>query len=135
MGRTIAWIAVGIIMLLSGCKYRKGDAYTYSGTADTLKFFMLASGSGRRISDKISDLRVKHILKDDDCRIVYVSDSAMISGQRSVLLFNSVLPDIVDDMLSKGIMGAFGTKQVITYLVVTQDDFQRFFQRAEAPHE
>jgi hypothetical protein len=130
MGRKMVWIAVCIVVLLSNCNYRKGDAYTYSETSDTLRYFILTSGSGRHVSRKIMDVRIKHILKNDDCRIVYVSDSARISHQRSILLFNSVLPDMEDDILSKGIMGAFGSKQIITYLVVTRDDFERYFLKA-----
>ena len=128
MGRTIIWVTTGIILLFSNCDYRKGNAFTYSGTSDTLEFFILTKGSGRNISRKISNISIKHMVKNDECRIIYVSDSGSIAHQRSILLFNSVLPEMKDDMLSKGMMGAFGTKQIVTYLAVTREDFERYFK-------
>jgi hypothetical protein len=128
MRNTITSALIFILVALSACEYRKGDAYTYTGTGDTVKYFVIASGSGKHIAKRIAYLREMHIMKNDDCSILYVSDSIRIPGHKSILLFNSVLPEVKDDMLTKGMLGTFGTKQIITYLAVTREDFDRYFK-------
>lgn len=117
-------LPVGIsgILLLSSCRYHKGDAYTWSGTADTVTYFL--KSKGRHVNDKLARLIWIHGNKGDDCTVVYLSDSADVEQRPSVLLFNSALPDLNDDMLKKGFMGTFASRQVITYLVVTRDDLE-----------
>jgi hypothetical protein len=119
--------SLSILLAFSGCKYRKGDSFNYSGDADSLSYIIATRGSGRHIIKKVSQLKINHERKEDECHIFYISDSANIIKNKSVLLFNSVLPDLKNDLLSKGFMGAFGTKQIITYLVVTKNDFNRYF--------
>jgi hypothetical protein len=72
-----------------------------------------------------------HEIKRDDCQIIYLSDSGAIRENRSILLFNSVLPDLKDDILSKGFLGTFTTKQNITYLVVTQAEIDKYLTSSD----
>jgi hypothetical protein len=119
----IVWL---ILLLLTGCHYRKGSAYTLSGASDSITYYIRASGG--HINDKLAHLVWIHQNKGDNYKIVYLSDSLAVSRQKSVLLFRSVLPDMSGDMLSKGFMGTFSTKQVVTYLVITRQDFQKFLK-------
>jgi hypothetical protein len=120
-----------VLFLLSGCQYRKGKSFTWSGTADTLDYVIAASGSGKRVQEKISRLVWIHESKGDRCRVIYVSDSASIYDAKSIMLVYTVLPDYTKDMLTKGIMGTFATRQIITYLIVTQSDFEKSFTPSE----
>ena len=72
-----------------------------------------------------------HEKKGDSCRIIYLSDSNAILKNKSILLFNSVLPDLKEDMLSKGFLGTFTTRQNITYLVVSQEEFDKYLTSSD----
>jgi hypothetical protein len=115
------------VLLISGCQYRKGKSFTWSGTADTLNYIISFSGSGVRLQEKLKQLVWIHESKGDKCRIIYVSDSASLPDTKSILLINTILPDYTKDMLTKGIIGTFTTRQIITYLVVSHSDFKKNF--------
>ena len=115
------------ILLIPGCQYRKGKSFTWSGTADTLGYVIYSTGSGVSIQEKLKQLVWMHESKGDKCSIIYVSDSASLGDAKTILLIYTVLPDYTEDMLTKGIMGTFSTKQIITYLVVSQSDFEKSF--------
>jgi hypothetical protein len=116
-----------VILLIPGCQYRKGKSFTWSGTADTVAYMISSSGSGMRIQEKLKQQVWIHESKGDRCSIIYVSDSASLVDTKSILLINTVLPDYTKDMLTKGFMGTFSTRQIITYLVVSQSDFKNCF--------
>ncbi len=46
-------------------------------------------------------------------------------------MFNSVLPNLKEDMLSKGFLGTFTTRQNITYLVVNQSEFEKYLTSSD----
>jgi len=129
--RLIIPLALAAVILFTGCRYRKGDAYTWSGTADTVTYFIKARG--RHLNDRISRLMWVHGNKRDDCRVIYLSDSARINTEPGILLFSSTLPDLKEDMLKKGFMGTFASRQVVTYLVVTRDEMDRFLKPQKKP--
>jgi hypothetical protein len=114
-----------VLVLFQGCQYRKGKAYTWTETGDSIQYLIIDAGSGRHITDKIAQLVKMHEKKGDSCRIYYLSDSNVILKNKSILLFNSVLPNLKEDMLSKGFLGTFTTRQNITYLVVSREDFAK----------
>ncbi len=114
-----------MIFLIPGCQYRKGKAYTWTETGDSIRYLIIDAGSGKHITAKLEQLTEMHESKGDRCRIIYLSDSSAIRINKSILLFNSVLPDLKDDMLSKGFIGTLTTRQDITYLVVNQADIEK----------
>jgi hypothetical protein len=126
-GRIIYLALLIMVLVIPGCHYRKGRSFTWSQTGDTVKYVIAASGSGRHILKKVNRLVRIHQVKKDDCQVIFVSDSASLVNARSLLLFNSVLPDIRNDMLSKGFLGTFTSRQIITYLVVTRSDLEKYF--------
>ena len=67
-----------------------------------------------------------HERRGDNCHVIYLGDPDAILKKKSILLFNAVLPDLNDDMLSKGFFGTFTTKQNITYLVVNQTEIDKY---------
>lgn len=113
------------LILLPGCQYRKGKAFTRTEPGDSIQYLIIDAGSGRHISNKIAQLVKMHEMKGDSCRIFYLSDSITILNNKSILLFNSVLPDLKEDMLSKGFIGTLTTRQNITYLVVSREEFSK----------
>ncbi len=119
---------LAMVLVYSGCQYRKGESFTWSGTADSVKYLILSSGSGKRIQEKLARLVWMHESKGDKCRVIFVSDSAGIYDSKSILLFNSVMPDVSKDMLTKGFIGTFSTRQNVTYLVVVRNDFEKNFK-------
>jgi hypothetical protein len=120
-----------VIVILSGCKYNKGDMYTSTLSGDSLNYVIMAKGSGGSISIKASNQKLHHEYKGDNCKIVYFSDSAALNDQRGILLFNSTLPDIKNDMLTKGFFGTFTTKQNVSFILVSVQDFERCFRKTE----
>ncbi len=114
-----------LIFLIPGCQYRKGKAYTWNETGDSIRYLIIDAGSGKNITAKLEQLTEMHESKGDRCRIIYLSDSSAIRINKSILLFNSVLPDLKDDMLTKGFIGTLTTRQDITYLVVSQADIEK----------
>jgi hypothetical protein len=116
-----------ILIINSGCEYRKGDTFNHKGSPDSLVYTLAAKGSGKYIINKVNKLYIMHDLKYDDCNVVYVSDSATIIESKSILLFNSILPNLENDLLTKGFMGTLRTKQKITYMVVTKQDLPKYF--------
>jgi hypothetical protein len=121
--RAILFFSVAGLFMLSSCKFRRGDAYTWEGTADTVTYFVRASN--RHVNHKLKKLNWVHGNKGDDIQVVYLSDSTLIEGRPSVLLFSSALPELEKDMMEKGFMGTFASRQVVTYLVVTRKDLSR----------
>jgi hypothetical protein len=120
-----------ILFLIPGCQYRKGKAFTWSETGDSIQYLVIDSGSGRHIATKIEQLIIMHERKGDRCQIIYLSDSDTLLKNKSILLFNSVLPDMKEDMLSKGFLGAFTTRQNITYLVVNQAEIDKYLTSSD----
>ena len=105
--------------------------YTTSWHNDSLTYIILDKGKGENIVSKAFKLKLQHETKENDCRIEFVSDSATLCTGKGVLLFNTVLPDIENDMLTKGYFGAFTTRQHVIYLLVSYTDFERLFQKKE----
>jgi len=115
------------IFIIPACSYKKGDSYQYIQSGDTIRFIIRKSANGRKIQDQISRLRVVHTSRNDEYKFVYLSDSLDIIDQKAVLLSHSEMPDYEDDLLTKGYLGAFGTKEIVTYMIVTTKDFDKYF--------
>jgi hypothetical protein len=127
-------ICIGLLLvfiLISGCQYRKGKAFTWSETGDSIQYLIIDSGSGKHIAARIAQLTQSHEKKGDNCRVIYLSDPDAILKKKSILLFNAVLPDLKDDMLSKGFFGTFTTRQKITYLVVNQEEINKYLTSSD----
>ena len=120
-----------ILFLIPGCQYRKGKAFTWAETGDSIQYLIIDSGSGKHITAKIAQLTKMHERKGDRCHIIYLSNSDAILKNKSILLFNSELPDLNEDMLSKGFLGTFTTKQNITYLVVNQAEIYKYLTSSD----
>jgi len=129
--RIILILFMPVIIMLSACKYGKGDIYTDTLQGDSLKYVILAKGSGNKLLKKATQLKLRHEYKGNVCQIKYVSDSATFASQKGILLFNSVLPDIKNDILTKGFIGAFASRQDVIYLLVSRQDFKQYFRKTK----
>jgi hypothetical protein len=127
-------VCIGLLIMLfliPGCQYRKGKAFTWVETGDSIRYLIIDAGSGKHITAKIAQLTQMHERKGDSCRVIYLSDPDAVLKKKSILLFNSVLPDLKDDMLSKGFLGTFTTRQNITYLVVNQAEVDKYLTSSD----
>lgn len=115
------------IFICAGCGYRKGDIFYYRQTNDSLRFIVRNAGNGKKILNKLNKLRVIHQKRLDECRVIFLSDSTEVIKNKAVLLFNSEMPDFEEDMLTKGYLGAFGTKEIVTYMIVNKTELEQFF--------
>jgi hypothetical protein len=129
--RVLLFIFLSLLISLSACKYKKGGLYHVMLPGDSLQYVILDKGSGRNISRKAALLKLRHVYKGDICKVEYLSDSADLNNQKGVLLFNSTLPDIENDMLTKGFLGTLTSRQVVVYLLVSYQDFEKNFRRTE----
>jgi len=125
------FMLVLLILTLSGCKYQKGDMYTPAIQGDSLRYLILDKGTGSSISGKAASLKKSHESRGNTCVIRYISDSAALNNQHGVLLLNTTMPDVENDMLTKGFMGAFSTRQQVIFLLVSYEDLARYFQKVE----
>ncbi len=63
-----------MLVLIPGCQYRKGKAFTWSETGDSIQYLILDSGSGKNITAKVGQLSIMHEQKGDSCQIIYLSE-------------------------------------------------------------
>ena len=119
------------ILLVTGCKYKKGDMYTSTLTGDSLIYMILDRGSGESISLKAAAMKKQHEVKGNICQIRYLSDSAVLKNEKGLLLINTSLPNIEDDMLTKGYFGTLTSKQQVMLLLLSDEDFDQHFRKTE----
>jgi hypothetical protein len=129
--RIFVFLLMPLIVFLGGCKYHKGDKYTTTIQGDSLTYLILAKGKGSSISKRVAYLKLQHEYKGDACRIKYVSDSSALEDQKGILFFNVSLPEVENDILTKGFFGSFTTKENAVYLLVSYPDVERYFRRVE----
>lgn len=126
--------AIGFILLLilSACgKFSRGNKFRADFSGDTLLYVVTAKGSGHKISRIVSKMKFEHESRGNSCVIKYLTDSASLNDKKGLLLFNSTLPNIKDDFLSKGFFGQFSSKQIVSYLLVSYEDVDKYFERIE----
>jgi hypothetical protein len=119
------------MVVMTGCKFKKGDLYCFKTGADSLQYVILDRGKGERISNKTKLLKLRHEHKGNTCLVRYLSDSASLSKQKGLLLSYSEAPNLANDMLTKGYFGTLTSKQHVIYLLVSYDDFEKYFQKKE----
>ena len=127
-------VCIGLLIMLfliTGCQYRKGKAFTWRDTGDSVRYLIIDAGSGKHIAAKIAQLTKMHERKGDSCHVIYLGDRDAILKKKSILLFNAELPNLQDDMLSKGFFGTFTTRQNITYLVVNQAEVDKYLNSSD----
>lgn len=125
----LLWMLLALTagLFISGCSHKKGDIYYHAESQDTLKFIVRSSGKGQRVMKKVGKLREVHQNRKDEYKFVFLSDSLEVIDNKAVLLSHSEMPDYEEDMLTKGYLGAFGTKEVVTYMIVTVSDLDKYF--------
>lgn len=116
------------LLFFSCNEYRRGDVYTQSMDGDSLVFVITASGLGSKISAKAYSTKLELEYKGDSCRIIYLTDSISLHDKKGVLLQNTMLPGMKEDMLAKGYIGTFTSKQMVTMLLVSFEDFEKYLK-------
>jgi hypothetical protein len=121
-------ILLSILFSVSSCsEFHKGDKFSSAIAGDSLQYVIIAKGNGRKLSEKAHLTKQQHEAKGNVCEINYLTDSVSLQDKSALLLFNSMLPDIQQDMLTKGFFGTFTSKQSVTLHLVSVEDFNRFF--------
>ncbi len=124
-------ILIGFMLFLAGCDYKKGQIYRSNMEGDTLQYIIAAKGMGAKLIEKAYQMKEGYEGRGDICRINYVSDSVNLGTEKSILLSRSVLPNIKDDMLSKGYFGTFTSRQDVTILLVSRSEFEKYFNQVK----
>lgn len=120
------------ILLSAGCgKYSRGDRFIPSFEDDSLIYVIAAKGSGQKILDKSSQLKIQHESRGNSCELIFLTDSVKLKEGKGLLLLNSTLPNLEDDFLSKGFIGQFSSRQVVSYLLVSYEDVEKYLIRQE----
>lgn len=120
-------ILMGCILFLAGCEYKKGNIYRSNMDGDTLQYIIASKGLGVTLIEKAHQMKEEYEKRGDTCRIYYVTDSVNLGKEKTILLSRSVLPNIQEDMLSKGYFGTFTSKQDVTILLVSRNEFEKYF--------
>jgi hypothetical protein len=116
------------ILTVSACsEFHKGDKFSSIIPGDSLQYVIIAKGNGRKLTEKAHQTKLQHEVKGNVCEINFLTDSVSLQDKSALLLFNSMLPEIQQDMLTKGFFGTFTSKQSVTLHLVSVDDFNRFF--------
>jgi hypothetical protein len=119
---------LALVILIPGCnKYRKGDMYYSKVSGDSLNYVVLNSGKGTAILEKVRNLEGEHKRKNNEVQVLVVNDSAQAADSKVLLMVYTEMPDFENDMLTKGYMGGFGSKLIVKYVVVTFEDFDKYF--------
>ena len=124
-------IVFPLLIVISGCRYNKGDMYFSKLPGDELRYVVAARGSGEKLVEKAGTMKLFHESKGNVCTVTYLTDSISLRNQKGILLFNSMLPEIKEDILSKGYFGTFTSKQQVKLLLVSYKDFDLYFKKAE----
>jgi hypothetical protein len=124
-----------LTVTLQACKYPKGSRYNLEIPGDSLQYLILDKGHGEKISKKAALLKLQHEYKGNICEVKYISDSVKLDAHKGVLLFNSAMPGVENDILTKGYFGSFTSKQVVVYLLVSYTDFEKYFTETELVEE
>lgn len=125
-----------VLFVMAGCgEYRKGDMYSSAVTGDTISYVVQKSGDGDRILKLAKELEAKQQQRRNEVNLLVINDSSEVTEGNSVLLVNIDMPDFEDDMLSKGYMGAFGSKMIVQYVVISVDDFDGYFKPVQEEDE
>jgi hypothetical protein len=118
-------------LILTGCRYKKGDMYTSDVSGDSLNYVLTAKGSGDRLAKKTYWLKQKLEIKGNSCLVIYMGDSSAFLKQYGFILTNISLPNIKDDMLEKGFFGTLSSKQNVIYILATEEELKKDFKRIE----
>ena len=116
-----------LFLVLTGCQYTKGDRYNPLQEGDSLQYLVLDHGSGEKLSKKVAAMKLHHEYKGNNCTVHYLTDSVNLAGQRAVLLFHAAVPNMDNDILTKGFIGSFTSRQDVIYLLVSYQDFDQHF--------
>jgi hypothetical protein len=121
--------AILLLILATGScgKYSRGDRYLANLADDSLLYVVAVKGSGLKVSGVAANMKYEHESRGNSCVVRYLTDSASLDEKKSLLMMNTSLPNIEEDVLSKGYIGQFGSKQIVSYLIVSYDDVDKYF--------
>lgn len=122
-------LIIGCLLLTAGCSYKKGDAYRSVSSEDTLSYLIASKGTGIDIMKKAWQMKKANESKGNLCLIQYVPDSASIAQKKVIMLTRTVLPNMEEDLLTKGYFGTFTSKQEITIKIVSRELLEKYFIR------
>lgn len=130
MKSTLCLIALLLLLTSISCShYKKGDKYDSVHPDDSVSYLIMDRGKGKKLAGKANREQLQHAYKGNVCEVVYLTDSTEFITGKGILLFHTVLPNVEEDMLTKGYFGTFTSKQQATYMLVSREDFQKHFTR------
>jgi hypothetical protein len=128
MKSTLCLIALLMLLASISCShYKKGDKYNSVHPDDSVSYLIMDRGKGMKLAGKANREQLEHAYKGNVCEVVYLTDSTEFITQKGILLFHTVLPNVEEDMLTKGYFGTFTSKQEVKYVLVSKEDFEKLF--------
>jgi hypothetical protein len=125
-------ILIVFFTIISGCgEYSRGDRFKADFGDDSLLYVVAAKGYGEKISEMALQMKDQHEARGNSCVITYLTDSAALNDKKGLLLLNSTLPHIEDDLLTKGFFGQFTSKQIVSYILVSAEDVNKYLIKME----
>ena len=119
-----------MLLLLTGIScshYKKGDKYVSIRSADSVSYLIMDQGKGMKLAKKANREQMEQAYKGNVCKVVYLTDSTEFITQKGILLFHIFLPNMEEDMLTKGYFGTFTSRQQATYVLVSREDIEKHF--------
>jgi hypothetical protein len=130
--KALITITVIFMTILNGCReYSRGDRFEANFGDDSLLYVIAATGTGEKISALAAKMKFEHESKGNSCVVTYLTDSTELDDKMGLLLLNSILPDMEEDLLSKGFIGQFASRQIVSYLLVSQQDVGKYLIKKE----
>lgn len=132
MKSTLFLIALLLLLTSISCSnYKKGDKYISVHSGDSVSYLIMDRGKGLKLAGRANREQLEHAYKGNVCEVVYLTDSTEFITQKGILLFHTVLPNVEEDMLTKGYFGTFTSRQFVTYKLVSREDFEKHFTRKQ----
>lgn len=90
MKKNKIWLLILLlgILFIPACSYRKGETYHFIESGDTIRFILRKSANGKKIQNKINKLRIIHTNRNDEYKVVYISDTLDIIHQKDNSAFS-----------------------------------------------
>lgn len=130
MKSTLFRITLLLLLTSISCsQYKKGDKYISVHSGDSVNYLIMDQGKGLKLARKANREQLEHAYKGNVCEVVYLTDSTDFITQKGILLFHTFLPDMEEDMLTRGYLGTFTSRQQVTYMLVSREDFNKHFNR------
>lgn len=127
-------VLVSLILLsimASGCKYHRGNRFVSRQADDSLVYVLQERARGEKLLEKVTRMTLYQESKGNTCDVRYAVDTVALKDQKGFLLLNITLPNVEEDMLTKGYFGALASRQHVIMLVLNEETLLSKYRKLE----